>query len=45
MIAGVVLSTAGSSMIWPFLLIYATNRLNLPLSVVAPLISVNAGSG
>ncbi|HEY5983859.1 MAG TPA: MFS transporter [Anaerolineales bacterium] len=45
MIAGVVLSTAGSSMIWPFLLIYATNRLNLPLSVVAPLISVNAGTG
>jgi MFS family permease len=45
MIAGVVLSTAGASMIWPFLLIYATNRLDLPLSVVAPLISINAGTG
>lgn len=45
MITGVVLSTAGGSMIWPFLLIYATNRLGLPLSVVAPLISVNAGTG
>jgi MFS family permease len=45
MITGVVLSTAGGSMIWPFLLIYATNRLDLPLSVVAPLISVNAGTG
>ncbi len=45
MITGVVLSTAGASMIWPFLLIYATNRLNLPLSVVAPLISINAGTG
>jgi MFS family permease len=45
MIAGVVLSTAGASMIWPFLLIYATNRLSLPLGVVAPLISVNAGTG
>jgi MFS family permease len=45
MIIGVVLSTAGASMIWPFLLIYATNRLDLPLSVVAPLISINAGTG
>jgi len=45
MITGVILSTAGGSMIWPFLLIYATNRLDLPLSVVAPLISVNAGTG
>jgi len=45
MITGVVLSTAGGSMIWPFLLIYATNRLDLPLSIVAPLISVNAGTG
>lgn len=45
MIAGVVLSTAGASMIWPFLLIYATNRLGLPLGTVAPLISVNAGTG
>ena len=45
MITGVVLSTAGASMIWPFLLIYATNRLQLPLSVVAPLISINAGTG
>lgn len=45
MITGVVLSTAGASMIWPFLLIYATNRLNLPLGVVAPLISINAAMG
>lgn len=45
MIIGVILSTAGASMIWPFLLIYATNRLNLPLSVAAPLISINAGTG
>ena len=45
LITGVVLSTAGASMIWPFLLIYATNRLDLPLGVVAPLISVNAGTG
>ncbi len=45
MIAGVVISTAGGSMIWPFLLIYASAKLNLPLSTVATLISINAGTG
>jgi MFS family permease len=45
MIAGIVISTAGGSMIWPFLLIYASAKLNLPLSTVATLISINAGTG
>jgi MFS family permease len=45
MIAGVVISTAGASMIWPFLLIYASGKLDLPLSTVATLISINAGTG
>ena len=45
MIVGVVISTAGGSMIWPFLLIYASDKLNLPLSTVATLISINAGTG
>lgn len=45
MINGVIISTAGGSMIWPFLLIYAGNKLHLPLSTVATLISVNAGTG
>ena len=45
MINGIVLATAGGSMIWPFLLIYATGKLNLPLSTVATLISINAGMG
>lgn len=45
MITGVVLSTAGGSMIWPFLIIYASGKLNLPLSTVAALISINAGTG
>ena len=44
MITGVVISTAGGSLIWPFLLIYASAKLNLPLSTVAALISVNAGT-
>ena len=45
MIFGIVLATAGSSMIWPFLLIYASGKLELPLSTVATLISINAGTG
>src|SRR5512147_401883 len=45
MIVGVVISTAGGSMIWPFMLIYASSKLNLPLSTVATLISINAGTG
>jgi hypothetical protein len=30
MITGVVISTAGGSMIWPFLLIYASGKLSTP---------------
>ncbi len=45
MITGIVLATAGGSMIWPFLLIYASKKLGLPLSTVATLISINAGTG
>ncbi len=45
MVAGVLLATAGGSMIWPFLIIYASSKLNMPLSAVASLISINAGIG
>jgi MFS family permease len=45
MITGVVIATAGGSMIWPFMLIYASGKLHLPLSSVAALISINAGTG
>ena len=45
MITGIVLATAGGSMIWPFMLIYASGKLDLPLSTVATLISINAGTG
>ena len=45
MILGIVISTAGGSMVWPFMLIYAGGKLNLPLSAVASLISINAGVG
>lgn len=45
MTAGVAISSAGGGMILPFLLIYATQKLALPLIVVAPLLSLNAGTG
>ena len=45
MITGIIFATAGGSMIWPFLLIYASGKLSLPLSTVAALISINAGTG
>ncbi len=45
MIVGIIISTAGGSMIWPFMLIYASGKLDLPLSTVATLISINAGTG
>jgi MFS family permease len=45
MIVGLILATAGGSMIWPYLLIYVSGKLSLPLSAVAALISINAGTG
>lgn len=45
MVIGIFISTAGSSMIMPFMMIYASNKLQLPLSTVAMLLSINAGTG
>jgi MFS family permease len=45
MVFGVFLSTAGASMIGPFLMIYASEKLGLPLSTVVTLITINAGTG
>jgi len=42
---GMLISTLGSSMIWPFLMIYASERLSLPLGRVTALMSLNAGMG
>lgn len=42
---GMLISTLGSSMIWPFLMIYATERLQQPLSVVTVLMTINAVAG
>lgn len=42
---GIVLATAGGSMIWPFLVIYVSGKLDMPLRTVASLVSINAGIG
>jgi MFS family permease len=45
MVFGVFLSTAGASMIMPFMMIYVSEKLGLPLSTVVTLITINAGTG
>ncbi|MCL4559942.1 MAG: MFS transporter [Chloroflexi bacterium] len=42
---GQIISTIGASMIWPFLMIYVSGRLTLPLTAVASLMTLNAAWG
>ncbi len=42
---GVLISSIGSSMIWPFQLIYASKVLNQPIATVATLISISSLTG
>ena len=42
---GMLISTAGASMIWPFLMIYVSEKLALPMTSVASLMTLNAGAG
>jgi MFS family permease len=42
MFFGMLISTLGSSMIWPFLMIYVRQRVNLPLTQIASLMTINA---
>jgi MFS family permease len=39
--AGLLLSTTGTSMIWPFLTIYVSEQLNLPMTEVTGLLALN----
>jgi len=39
---GMLVSTTGMSMIWPFLVVYISEELTLPLSTITSLISINA---
>jgi MFS family permease len=45
MFYGMLISTIGSSMIWPFLMIYVKDRIQLPLTQVASLMTINAIAG
>ncbi|MGV8050024.1 MAG: MDR family MFS transporter [Anaerolineaceae bacterium] len=45
MFAGLVISSTGTTMIWPFLMIYASERLGLPLTSVTSLMSINSIAG
>lgn len=45
MFFGMFISTIGSSMIWPFLMIYVRQRVNLPLTQTASLMTINASAG
>ncbi|MDR3574569.1 MAG: MFS transporter [Anaerolineaceae bacterium] len=42
---GMLISTTGSSMIWPFLMIYVSEKLSLPLVQIASLMTINAVMG
>ncbi len=42
LMAGLVISTVGTSMIWPFLMTYAKTQLNLPMVVVTSLMTINS---
>ncbi len=45
MFTGMIFSTLGATMIWPFLMIYASETLSLPLVAVASLMTINALTG
>ena len=45
MVVGLIISSAGASMIWPFLMIYVSEDLGLSLSTVSSLITINAIMG
>jgi len=45
MFVGMIIATTGSAMIWPFLMIYASQTLSLPLVTVASLMTISAMAG
>lgn len=45
MFFGMLISTIGSSMIWPFLTIYISTKLHQPLTVVTSLLTINSVVG
>jgi len=45
MFFGMLISTLGTSMIWPFLLIYVGKRIDAPLTAIASLLTLNSIMG
>ena len=45
MFFGMIISSIGGSMIWPFLMIYSSEKLGLPLAQITMLMSINAFVG
>ena len=45
MFIGMLISTVGSSMIWPYLMIYVSESLEAPLTLAASLMTLNSASG
>lgn len=45
MVVGMFISNAGGSLVWPYILIFASARLGLPLAAVGSLITIQAVSG
>jgi MFS family permease len=45
MFFGMIISSIGGSMIWPFLMIYSSEKLGLPLAQVTVLMTINAFVG
>lgn len=45
MFVGMLISTIGTSMIWPFLLVYVSRRIEAPLTATASLLTLNAVMG
>ncbi len=45
MVVGILISNAGGSLVWPYLLIFASERLQLPLAAVGSLITIQAVAG
>lgn len=45
MFYGMLISAIGASMIWPFLMIYVRQRVNIPLTQAASLMTINAMAG
>jgi MFS family permease len=41
---GLLISTVGASMIWPFLMVYVSGRLHLPLTAAASIMTINSAA-